>query len=99
MSRIFPFTSIVLLAGAPLALAAPALPPDQAGCKDFFVSRMAGYYLGYCEMHDFDQYKFMGGTDNETAVEGKYVENRYLQPDDATPNSALKVERNYENAL
>jgi len=98
MHRAVSFT-LIALAAARLSLAASPMPPDQAGCKDFFVSRVAGYYISYCELHDFDEYKFMGGTDRETAVEGKFVENHYNQPDDDTPNTPLKVERNYENAL
>ncbi|HEV2702754.1 MAG TPA: OmpA family protein [Steroidobacteraceae bacterium] len=99
MSRILPLAAIVLACCTRVSLAASALPPDQSGCKDVFVSRMTGYYLFYCEMNDFSQYKFLVGGDQETAVEGLYVENHYFQPDDATPNSPIKVERNYENAL
>jgi outer membrane protein OmpA-like peptidoglycan-associated protein len=73
--------------------------PDADGCKDFFVSRMAGYYIRYCDMKDFDSYKFMDGTDHEAVVEGKIVHLQYAQPDDATANSGLKVQRNYINAL
>ena len=100
MSRIVSFSLIALVAFARVVLAADsALPPDEKGCKDFFVSRLAGYRLSACEQHDFDQFKFMGGTDQETTVEGAYVSNTYAQPESATPNSPLKVERNYENAL
>jgi len=99
MLRVQSFTLITLIACASIAQAQSPSPPDQEGCKDFFVSRMAGYYIYQCEQHDFDQFKFMGGTDQETAVEGKYVSNAYTQPEDATPNSPIKVERNYENAL
>ncbi len=97
--RILPWALIVFAASASAALADSPMPPDADGCKDFFVSRLAGYFIAHCEQHDFDQYKFMGGTDQETAVEGKYVDIQYYQPEDATPNSPLKVERNYENAL
>jgi outer membrane protein OmpA-like peptidoglycan-associated protein len=73
--------------------------PDADGCKDFYVSRMAGYYIRYCDMKDFDSFKFMDGTDHEAVVEGKIVHLQYAQPDDATANSGLKVQRNYINAL
>jgi len=100
MHRSSRYVPIALIAAtAPLALAAPALPPDADGCKDVFVSRMVGYYISYCNQMDFDAYKFMEGTDSETSVEGKYVRNKYSQPDDATANSILKVQRNYINAL
>lgn len=98
MPRILPFSLVLFSACARLALADSSLPPDQSGCKDVFVSRMTGYYLFYCEQYDFNQYKFTVN-DNEVVVEGKYVENHYDQPDDATPNTPIKVERNYENAL
>src|SRR6185437_7297094 len=75
------------------------IAPDAEGCKDVFVSRIVGYYISYCNQMDFDAYKFMEGTDTETSVEGKYVRNKYSQPDDATANSILKVQRNYINAL
>jgi outer membrane protein OmpA-like peptidoglycan-associated protein len=73
--------------------------PDADGCKDFYVSRLAGYYIRFCDMKDFDSYKFMDGTDHEVVVEGKIVHLQYAQPDDATANSGLKVQRNYINAL
>lgn len=100
MRRCSRYVPIALLAAtAHLALAAPSLPPDADGCKDVFVSRIVGYYISYCSQMDFDAYKFMEGTDSETSVEGKYVRNKYSQPDDATANSILKVQRNYINAL
>jgi len=99
MTRILPFPVLLLAAAGQASFAASAMPPDADGCKDFFVSRLAGYFIAHCEMHDFDQYTFMGGTDQETKVEGKYVDIQYYQPEDATANSPLKVERNYENAL
>jgi len=76
------------------------VPPDADGCKDVFVSRLAGYSIVSCDQTDFDAHHFMARTDDEEAVvEGKIVENNYAQPEDATPNSPLKVERNYQNAL
>jgi outer membrane protein OmpA-like peptidoglycan-associated protein len=99
MPRILLFVLIALAAGSRVVLADSTMPPDVEGCKDFFVSRMAGYYLSYCKQTDFDAHTFMDGTDHEVNVEGKYVENAYSQPDDATPNSGLKVQRNYINAL
>jgi outer membrane protein OmpA-like peptidoglycan-associated protein len=99
MTRFLPFAALLLAAAGQASFAASPIPPDADGCKDIFVSRLAGYYIGHCDIRDFDQYTFMGGTDQETKVEGKYVDIQYYQPDDATPNSPLKVERNYENAL
>ena len=92
-------TSIAMIATLTLSSTAFATNPDADGCKDFFVSRLAGYYISECTQSDFDAHKFMANTENEVVVEGMIVENHYRQPDDATPNSPLKVERNYENAL
>jgi outer membrane protein OmpA-like peptidoglycan-associated protein len=78
---------------------AQQMPPDADGCKDVFVSRLAGYFINNCDQKDFDAHHFMANTDNDTVVEGKIIETRYLQPEDANPNSPLKVERNYQNAL
>ena len=99
MPRILSLFLIALAAGSRMVLADSTMPPDADGCKDFFVSRMTGYYISYCEQHDFDAYTFMDGTDKAISVEGKLVHNAYSQPDDATPNSGLKVQRNYINAL
>ena len=90
---------LCLVAALALVRVASAADPDAEGCKDVFVSRLAGYYISECTQSDFDAHKFMANTDNEVVVEGKVVENHYRQPDDATPNTPLKVERNYENAL
>ncbi len=91
--------TLCALAIATVAATTAWADPDADGCKDFYVSRMAGYYIRFCDMKDFDSYKFMEGTDHEAAVEGKVVHNQYAQPDDATPNSGLKVQKNYLNAL
>jgi len=99
MFRLSSFLLILLTTGPLLAQTASPMPPDAEGCKDIYVSRLAGYYLLACMRTDFDHYVFAGGTDQETDVEGKFAENRYVQPENATPNSPLKVERNIENAL
>jgi OmpA-OmpF porin, OOP family len=90
--------AILILAFSSVA-SAQQMPPDAEGCKDVFVSRLAGYYINRCDQRDFDAHHFMAQTDNETVVEGKWVQLYYAQPDGANPNSPLKVERNYENAL
>jgi len=97
-----PVLQLVLIPLAAVALAAQAgapMPPDDEGCKDFFVSRMAGYYISSCEQREFDQFTFAYGQDRAITVEGKVVQNNYSQPDDATPNSKALVWHNYVNAL
>jgi len=93
------FALFLVTVSARAALAQSTLPADAEGCKDFFVSRLAGYYISSCEQRDFDQVNLIYGTDKQIPVEGKWVLNHYDQPDEATPNTALKVRRNYENAL
>ena len=88
---------------ATLVLAAPAwaqqTPPDADGCKDFFVSRLAGYYIADCTQSNFDSFIFAYQQDKQITVEGKIVQNDYQQPDGATPNSKALVWHNYLNAL
>lgn len=76
-----------------------AAEPDAEGCKDFYVSRLAGYSISDCTQSDFDSFTFADGQTVATEVQGKIVLNRYKQPDDAAPNSAVKVQMNYLNAL
>lgn len=90
---------IAQMAIAQVALAASPLPPDMDGCKDFFVSRLAGYFISDCTQSDFDSFIFDEGGDNAATVEGKIVHNTYSQPDDAAPNSQVLVLHNYLNAL
>jgi len=90
---------IAFTAAAPVALADSALPKDQDGCKDFFVSRLAGYFISDCTQSEFDSFTFDDGGDKATPVEGKVVHNTYSQPDSATPNSKGLVQHNYMNAL
>ena len=90
---------LILILPITCAAVAQQMPPDADGCKDVFVSRLAGYYINRCDQRDFDAHHFMAQTDNETVVEGKWVQFYYAQPEGANPNSPLKVERNYENAL
>lgn len=76
-----------------------AADPDAEGCKDFYVSRLTGYSISDCTQSDFDAFVFAEGQTVATEVQGKIVLNRYKQPDDAAPNSAVKVQMNYRNAL
>ena len=93
-------TRISLAAIAALAFAQTAsADPDAAGCKDFFVSRLNGYFISDCTQSDFDSFIFDEGGDKATTVEGKIVSNTYTQPDSATANSRALVQHNYINAL
>ena len=73
--------------------------PDADGCKDYFVTRVAGYELWRCDDQAFDSFTFAEGTDKEAKVDGRIVDNWYKLPDGAAPNSKVSVRRNYENAL
>lgn len=72
---------------------------DAAGCKDVFVTRLAGFVLASCEVKEFDAFTFAEGYPGETRVEGRIVQNDYRNPDDAHPVTPLQVRRNCENAL
>jgi len=94
------FLGLIALATAAQGAAANStLPPDADGCKDFFVSRLAGYFISDCTQSNFDSFTFDDGGDKATTVEGKIVNNTYSQPDSATPNSKALVQHNYMNAL
>lgn len=95
--RLIPLAAVAALTLTQAAIADPDV--DAAGCKDFFVSRIAGYVLGDCQQLDFDSFVFDEGGDNATTVEGKIVHNTYSQPDSATQHSELFVQNNYLNAL
>ena len=95
--RLIPLAAVAALTLTQAAIADPDV--DAAGCKDFFVSRIAGYVLGDCQQLDFDSFVFDEGGDNATTVEGKIVHNTYSQPDGATQHSELFVQNNYMNAL
>ena len=88
-----------ILACLVLPCSAFAISSDADGCKDFFVSRLAGYYISACTQSNYDSFTFAATEPGETVVEGKIVQIRYSQPDDATPNSPLLVYHNYLNAL
>jgi outer membrane protein OmpA-like peptidoglycan-associated protein len=98
-ARILSLALTALTTSAQVALAASPLPPDQDGCMDFFVSRLAGYFISDCTQSDFDSFTFDDGGDKATTVEGKIVNNTYSQPDAAAPNSKALVLHNYMNAL
>jgi outer membrane protein OmpA-like peptidoglycan-associated protein len=91
--------SLLVVAVAYGLLSSTATAADAAGCKDYFVTRLAGYDLWQCDDKDFDSFAFAEGTDKETKVDGRIVDNWYRLPDDAKPNSKAIVRRNYENAL
>lgn len=73
--------------------------PDADGCKDFYVSRLAGYFISECTQSDFDTYTFAYQQTVETTIEGKIVSNTYQQPEGATQSSPALVRRNYVNAF
>lgn len=76
-----------------------AIAADADGCRDYFVTRLAGYDIWQCDDKDFDSFAFAEGTDKEAKVDGHIVDNWYKLPDGAKPNSKAIVRRNYENAL
>jgi outer membrane protein OmpA-like peptidoglycan-associated protein len=92
-------SSLLVAALAYGLLTSTGIAADADGCKDYFVSRLAGYDIWQCDDKDFDSFAFAEGTDKEAKVDGHIVDNWYKLPDDAKPNSKAVVRRNYENAL
>jgi outer membrane protein OmpA-like peptidoglycan-associated protein len=78
---------------------------DAEGCTDHpMFTRMPNFYLNWCELREFDAYKFPleSRTDDDInfeTVEGKYYQYLYYINEGATQPSALQVYRNFENAL
>ncbi|MFI5181036.1 MAG: OmpA family protein [Thermoanaerobaculia bacterium] len=72
---------------------------DAPGCKDVFVTRLAGFVISSCEVKQFDAFVFAEGYPGETRVEGRIVQNNYSAPDEAHPLAPLQVRKNYENTL
>ncbi|MDB4987007.1 MAG: OmpA/MotB domain protein [Myxococcaceae bacterium] len=83
-------------------LVAPASAESDAdGCKDQYLSRMAGFYLAECEVKDYDAAVFSTSSSHEQqhTVEGQVLRQVYRVNDGVSAPSPLAVLRNYENAL
>ena len=79
---------------------------DMEGCKDHpLFTRMTDFYLGSCEIKDYDAFAFSVQNSTEEnckkeTVEGTYYYYYYHVKDDVTKTtSALQLFRNFENAL
>jgi len=95
------FLSLILLSGIDLF----AQNEDAEGCKDHPIfTRMPNFFINWCELREFDAYKFPleNRTDEDgkfETVEGKYYQYLYYLKEGATQPSALQIYRNFENAL
>ncbi len=98
-TRILPFAPIDFAAGASVSRADSSMPSDADGCKDFCVSRLAGYNIADCAQSDFDLFVFADGQSAHTTVEGKIVHDTHYQPAHTAPNSKALVNQNSMNAL
>jgi outer membrane protein OmpA-like peptidoglycan-associated protein len=78
---------------------------DAEGCKDNpMFSRMPNYFLGSCDLKEFDAFKFTVENNWEEdakteTIEGKYSYYYYDLKEGATEPSALQIFRNFENAI
>ena len=78
---------------------------DAEGCKDHpMFTRMPNFNLSWCDLREFDAFKFPLENSTEEdikfeTVEGKYFQYLYYIKEGATQPSALQIYRNYENAL
>jgi outer membrane protein OmpA-like peptidoglycan-associated protein len=81
-------------------LARAGIAQDAEGCKDPpLVSRMPGFNIVRCTLHDFGSHAFGTGKSGEVTVEGRYTEIMYGIKEGSKEPSRLQIQRNYENAL
>jgi OOP family OmpA-OmpF porin len=73
---------------------------DAKGCKDHpMFTRMANFYILYCEENKFAEADFRDEEGKEIKVEGRYHKIDYHIKEGLTPPSGLQVLRNFENAI
>lgn len=74
---------------------------DADGCKDQYLSRMAGFYLAECDIKDFEKVEFTAASAEEQphVVEGRVLRQVYRINGGVKAPSPLSVLRNYENVL
>jgi outer membrane protein OmpA-like peptidoglycan-associated protein len=90
-SAIFLAISFLVLGVFPVSAQA-----DAEGCKDHpLFSRMPNFYIGSCEVNDFDGYEFYLDEDKTVTVEGAKTYLDYYIKEGAPVPSELKILRNY----
>jgi len=73
---------------------------EGKGCKDHpMFTRMANFYILYCEEKKFAEADFRDEKGKEIKVEGRYYKIDYHIKEGVTPPSGLQVLRNFENAI
>ncbi|MDI6715163.1 MAG: OmpA family protein [Thermodesulfovibrio sp.] len=73
---------------------------DRKGCKDHpMFTRMENFYIYECRVSDYDQADFRDEKGKTVKVEGKYYYALFKIKKGVTPPSALKVIRNFQNAI
>lgn len=73
---------------------------DKAGCKDHqLLSRMPNFYISSCKETTYDSHVFYDEKKNKHVIEGHKWEFDYRLKRGYEPPGALKVSRNYTNAI
>lgn len=92
---IFIFISLLLTFNSALSA-----EEDKAGCKDHpLLTRMNDFYITYCMENEYDTHDFFDKAGNKLAIEGRKWRIDYNLKKGATPPGALKVKKNFINAV
>jgi OmpA-OmpF porin, OOP family len=92
---IFSLTFLLSLNGS-----SQSSPQDIKGSKDHpMISRMPDFYISEYKESEFDNYKFVGADKKPVAIEGHKYSILYKLNNGATDPGALKVLRNFQDAL
>ncbi len=77
-----------------------AAEQDKPGCKDHpLLTRMNDFYITYCMENEYDSHDFYDESGNKLAVEGRKWRIDYRLKKGSTQPGALKVKRNFINAV
>jgi outer membrane protein OmpA-like peptidoglycan-associated protein len=100
MKRLCAIATFVVVGLLLTANSALSAEQDKAGCKDHpLLTRMNNFYITYCMENEFDSHKFYDKAGNKLVVEGRKWRIDYKLKKGSTPPGALKVKRNFINAV
>ena len=93
--------AIVIFIGLLLTVnSALSAEEDKTGCKDHpLLTRMNNFYITYCMENEYDSHDFYDKAGNKVTIEGRKWRIDYNLKKGATKPGALKVKRNFINAI